>query len=174
MAITITVEDGTIVAGANSYVSVSDAKAYASDRGVSLPAADDAVAAMLLKAMDYLVQYRDKWKGVIVSSVQTLPWPRDGAYITEPYLWPNDEIPMELIHAQAQLVLAVDAGVDLSPTIIAGLPIIREKLGPIETEYAAPSMLGSVGWQTNDFPTVKALLAPLLKAGGFRLRSVRI
>lgn len=174
MAITITVEDGSIVAGANSFLGVDDMRSYARDRGVELPAGNDAVAAMLLKAMDYLVQYREKWKGVLVSSVQPLSWPRDGAYIVESYLWANDAIPQELIYAQAQLVLAINAGIDLSPNVIAGLPIIREKIGPIETEYAAPSTLGSTGWQENDFPTVKALLAPLLNPGGFSLRSVRV
>ncbi len=47
----IVVEDGTQVAGANSYVSESDLTTYASDRGVAL---SETESVLIIKAMDYL------------------------------------------------------------------------------------------------------------------------
>ncbi|WBF76993.1 hypothetical protein PSV3_00292 [Septimatrevirus PSV34] len=52
MAITIVVEDGSGVTNANSYVSVADARIYASNRGVELPLDDDELAAMLIRSTD--------------------------------------------------------------------------------------------------------------------------
>ncbi|WEM33665.1 head-tail adaptor [Pseudomonas phage PSA-KC1] len=58
MAITIVVEDGSGVTNANSYVSVADARIYASNRGVELPLDDDELAAMLIRSTDYLKRRR--------------------------------------------------------------------------------------------------------------------
>jgi hypothetical protein len=172
MAITITVEDGTQVADANSFMSVDDARAYAFDRGVTLSSQDDKVASQILNAMDYLATYRAKWKGIRVAETQALAWPRSQVWIEDHY-FAEDEIPLELIHALGQLVMAVHGGFTLLPNTVAGLPIIREKIGPIETVWAAPSDMASIGWTTNDFPTVVALLAPLINEG-FGLRTLRI
>src|SRR5690606_40416418 len=52
------VEDGTIVAGANSFVTEAEIVAYALARGTNLPHTTDeeldAVAVLGIKAMDYL------------------------------------------------------------------------------------------------------------------------
>lgn len=171
------VEDGSIVAGANTYVNVADAKAYASNRGVDLGVDNDAVAVMLYKAMDYLVQYADDWKGSIVETTQPLAWPRQDVILAGPggdYYFGSDDIPQNLIDAQVQLAMAVHAGVDLMPTGIPGLSIIKEKIGPIETEYATPKEMGAVSWTSLSLPVVDALLAPLFEGDSFTLRTVRV
>jgi hypothetical protein len=174
MAITITVEDGSIVENANSFVSVADAKTYASDRGVNLGTDDDAIAAKLIVAMDYFLTFADQWKGHPVSAIQSLAWPRKYA-VLEPSqgYYPSDAIPQNLVYAQVQATMAIHAGITLLPNSAAGLPVIREKVGPIDTAYARPIDLVGGNWRMPRLPTVDALLAPLINRG-FTLRTLRV
>ena len=50
----ITVEDGSGVAGANSYATVAQLMTYAASRGVELEIKDHAAEVLLLKGMDYI------------------------------------------------------------------------------------------------------------------------
>jgi len=174
MAIDITVEDGTGVATANSFVSVADARAYSLNRGITLPADDDTVAAWLIVAGDWLNGKRGQFKGTKTYSTPMV-FPRSGMYIdgatTE---YPVTTVPPEIKAAQIQLVIAQQAGIALdSPSVGGVLPIIREKVDVLETEYATPAMMGamtSTAWLTDDMPAVDALLAPFLSVlSGFRV-----
>lgn len=60
---TLVIEDGSIVTGANSYISVEEARTYASCRGVSLSEDDSVVEVQLIKANDYLQSLRCSYKG---------------------------------------------------------------------------------------------------------------
>lgn len=173
MAIEITVEDGSEVVGANSYVSVSDATAFALNRGVTLDTDTDVVAAQLINAMDWLTRYRDDWKGRRTTSTQSLDWPR--RYVMETYgdYLADDYMPVELVAAQSLLVMAQESGVVLSPNHDVGLPVIREKIGPIDTTYASPVDAGHYDWNTPQFPLVEKMLEPLLNMSfGLRVRRV--
>lgn len=128
--------------------------------------------------MDYFTLYTDRWKGFIVSDDQDLFYPRSqvdyiGAGGALLYL-PEDEIPENLIAAQIQLAMAIHAGiVNLLPTVEPGLPILREKIGPLETEYATPVQVGAFDWNSVSIPIVNLLLKPLL-IPGFGLRTIRV
>lgn len=172
MAVDIIVEDGTNVANANSYASVADLTAFADQRGINLPVGADPQARLLIKAMDYLVLYGDQWKGTITYDVQALPFPRQDIWVGFEEL-DDTSIPAGLKTAQLHLAALAAAGVDLSPTTEAGLPIILEKVGPLTTQYASPALLAGQNWTKPDFPVVDALLAPLLNRG-FGLTTVRI
>ena len=172
MAITITVEDGSGVAGANSYVSVADARTYAANRGIALPADDDELAAMLIQASDYLEAQECRYQGDRTSSTQALAWPRTGVVLNGDD-FPTNVIPQSLIGAQVQLAIAINAGFDLQPNISPQDYVTREKVGPIETEYADPVAVGIMP----TFTAVNALLAPLFgecAANKFALRTLRV
>ncbi|MEM8495226.1 MAG: DnaT-like ssDNA-binding protein [Planctomycetota bacterium] len=71
------VEDGSIVENANGYDTVANVKSFWDDRGFDHSAyTDDAVIGQaIVKATDFLDgNYR--WKGEVVSSEQSLQWPR--------------------------------------------------------------------------------------------------
>ena len=54
---TIVVEDGSGKTDSNSYIDEAGLTTYATDRGITLTAADDAAkAALLIQAMDYIEQ----------------------------------------------------------------------------------------------------------------------
>lgn len=130
----IIVEDGSGVANANSYVSVADAQAWLEVRGLSFTSEDDAViGAFLIQAMDFLESFRAQFKGAKTSSTQSLQWPRANVYIDNVEV-DDDVIPVELVNALVQLAYEAQT-VDLQPTA-TGQEVLKEKVGPIETEYA--------------------------------------
>ena len=132
------VENGSIVAGANSYVSLADARAYATARGAALPADDAAAEVIVHKAMDYLESFDGRFKGDRVERDQPLSWPRTGVEI-EGWYWQHTEIPRQVINAQLALVLEINAGEDPRNPPAAALPVVRKRVeGAVEVEYANP------------------------------------
>lgn len=164
------VEDGTIVADANSYRSRADIIAYAAARAITLPDSE-ATDANAIAAMDYLLSYDSRWKGSLVSpGVQALAWPRKYVYIGS-YNFPDDDIPAALQNAQSQLAIYVSQGISLFAVSSGEAFVTHEKIGPIETDYSEAVALrdGNIPY----FPAVNAMLASIIDGGG-RLRSVRI
>jgi len=166
------VEDGSIVAGANSYVSVASARAYATERGLSLSVDDSVVEAQLVIAMDYLESLRDKYQGskTDITTPQALQWPRQDVTL-DGEDFDENSIPVELTNAQCRLAVEQESGIELMPTQ-DGKFIIKDKTGPLETTYSdkiVPSSIPSI-------TSVEVLLKPLL-AYRFRhstLRTVRV
>lgn len=151
------VEDGTGMIDSQSYVSVAELKAYATARLIVLPSLDSkAIEAALLKAMDYL-ESKVCFKGEIVLDAQALSWPRKYVIIDNKE-FAIDAIPKKLKLAQILLAIESMNGVDLMPTLSAQDYVIKEKVGPLETEYADPSKVGL----QRQFTAVDALLAGLI------------
>ena len=157
----LTIEDGSIVAGANSYATVAELRAYAAERGATVPVADADCEVLLIKAMDYL---EGQWfVGDTVSPTQALSWPRQNVYIEQ---WPLaiDEIPRQLV--QAQCALAIEAPtVALLPTRDVNEPgavISKSVAGAVSVAYANPD-------RTRNVPAIakaRALLRLLLVNNG--------
>lgn len=170
----LTVEDGSIVPNADSYISQGDVIAYAAKRGVTLPATD-ATDVMVIKAMDYLAYFDANWKGEEVEpGVQTLAWPRKNVWIGHSHVvYPSDQIPNQLVRAVAELTMKVNEGIDLLPTLEGSTAFVtREKVDVIETEYSEAVALQVMGMLPN-MPLVEAMLTPLFQSAGL-LRTVRI
>jgi hypothetical protein len=111
---TIIVENGTIVTDANSYVSDAEYVAYASQRSYSIGTDADTRENELIKAMDYLEQYRFRFKGLKVSGGQSLQWPRYGVYL-DSFQLDSNLIPRELKRSQMELAILSIAS-DLAPS----------------------------------------------------------
>ena len=123
----IIVEDGSIVADSNSFVSEVELSTYAINRGVTLSGDTDS---LLLKATDYLETLN--YKGNRYTKDQSLQWPRSNVSI-DGFSVDVDEIPEDLKTAQLALALEIDAGNDpLAPVERATK---REKVDVIEIEY---------------------------------------
>lgn len=163
---TITVETGAIVTGANSYVSLASARAYALARGVTLSASDPTLEPIVIKAMDYLESFGNRFKGERVERDQPLSWPRTGVEI-ENWSWSSDEIPRQVINAQLALIIEINAGTDpLNPAANTDLPVVRERVeGAIDIEYANP---GNVTKVSKTAPST-TLINLLLKQSGLSL-----
>lgn len=166
----LVIEDGSLVTGATSYVTVAEARAYASARGVTLPAVDGDVEQLAVKAIDYLEAQRARYQGSKVDADQDLQWPRVNVVI-DGNEYPETSIPKVLKSAQCQLMIEAANGVDLMPTRTGGF-VKKEKVDVIETEYS--EKIGT-GVQP-DMTAVEALLAPLFNAtgSGFALTTLRV
>lgn len=164
----LVIEDGTFVAGANSFVTRSELIAYAALRGVVLPDTD-ATDIHAILSMDYL------WslclKGELVELTQSTPFPRKG-------LVPGDtdpdyeyQIPVGVKNAQLQLGLDSANGIVLTASANPTGDLKRSKVGPLEREFFEATSLTLDG--TPPLTVAKAWLAPFMCADGMLLKTVR-
>lgn len=133
------VEDGSVVSGAESYVSVADADTYHSNLGNStwtaLSTAEKEQA--LRKATNYMLgRYGQDWLGYRESSSQVLDWPRKFVPISDllyvEYV-SNTTVPNEVKNACASLALRANSEALLPDE---EQQVVREKVDVIETEYS--------------------------------------
>jgi hypothetical protein len=151
-------ETGAIVDGANTYITVAEAVAYATRRGVNLGTDGTAIAAMLIKAADYLDTKETAFQGQRVSSTQALCWPREYACLFDDDI-DETTIPQRIKDAQAELVITLSQQVELM--LSSNVSVKREKiLNGIEVEYFSPT-------STARLPKVDKLLQPLYKSRGY-------
>lgn len=129
----LVVEDGSVVAGANTYITLAEFKAWADDRGISY-GADDAVNKQIYRAMDYFE--RLQFIGNKANENQPLQWPRTEALI-DGYYADATEIPPQVKIAVYEAVVVEAAGDSELET--QDRRTIREKIGDIEVQYAENS-----------------------------------
>jgi hypothetical protein len=133
--VSLTVEDGTGLAAADSYISRADADTYFSDRnnstwsalGTGAKEAGLRYAAITLDALY-------EWSGEILTLTQGLSWPRVGGTDLEGRVLSSSAVPTRIKHAACELAL-LHASNALNASHDRGGAIVREKVGPIETEY---------------------------------------
>ena len=154
----IIVEDGSIVSGANSYVSVADVRQFALDRGVTVPDENSGVERLIFKAMDRFEKNSFKW--YLSNQDQPLSFPRSGVDIDDRW-YTNSEIPKEVKDCVLHMVL--DASVSYDDLNQGNrTAVIRKTVGPITTEYANPASGPSEKETRAD-----QLLRKLVKGQGF-------
>jgi hypothetical protein len=170
MPIVVIVEDGTGVADANSYMSVETVRGYAANRGFTLSADDDVVSAQLIRGFDYIEAKECDFQGERVYAESAFP--RIGVVINGVEI-SESAIPNLLLAAQSQLVIAQANGIDIMPNFVAADYVVKEKVGPLETTFADPVLVG-IGPKLG---AVDAMLAPLFgrcASPGLGLRTVRV
>jgi len=133
---TITVEDGTGLAAAVSYISVADADAY-------FTAHDDPTAwsglttALKESALRYATTSLDglySWVGVVATSTQNLGWPRTGVWDEEGRKISGSIVPTRIEVAVCELAL-LHRTEALNSNYSRGNSIRSERVGPIETVF---------------------------------------
>ncbi len=171
------VETGAVVTGAEAYCTVAYADDYHSKRGNAAWAVLDDVDAKepaLRRATDYMVQmYRARWKGFRKSALQVLDWPRTFVYLEPfvtggfgayPFLVADTIVPDEVMRVCAEFALRA-ATADLSPDLARG--VLSETVGPLAVTYD-PNSPESARYRALD-----ALLAPYLSGSSMNAKLVR-
>lgn len=148
----IIVEDGTIVTGANSYVTTTELATYGTARGTTFTGDTEQ---LLHRAMDYLES--QSFVGTKSTSDQPLQWPRSGVSI-DGYEVTSSTIPTELKNAQLATAIAIGKGYD--PLAVVERAPIRQKAGDLEVEYADD------GKDMKHSLTITSALKKLLTNGG--------
>lgn len=162
MAISLIVETGAGIVNANTYATVSDARDFALNRGVVLSSNDDEIAALLIKASDYIDSLEPEFAGVRVSGAQALAFPRLGL---------TPVLPAAIKKAQLQAVLEQHGGVILMPSFVASDYVVEETVGPITTKYSDPAKVN----MRPVIPAIDALLEPFKRrSSGSGFRVVRV
>ena len=157
----IIVEDGTMVANANSYVSRATYIAFAAALGVTI-ANVDATDVQLIKSAIFIDQHENNLKGLRSLRDQSMSFPRWGVTIDNWY-WSGTQIPRQVTLCQMHLALDINAGIDLwNPPKNPGL------IATSETVFGAVSRSFSVsgGQKLGRTSTAEALLKSLLKNNG--------
>lgn len=142
-------EDGSLVSGANSYIDATDLSTYITARGLTLTGT---AATLIIQAMDVIDQ--NQFIGVKYSADQTTQWPRYGAYV-DGYLLDRDYIPVELMNAQCEAVIAIDTGYD--PLAVSTPAVKSKQVGDIQIVYQDGASSQSYSKKINNF--LKKLLA---------------
>lgn len=133
----LTIEDGTNVSGADSYLSVVDADTYHADRGNSTwTGTDTAKEVALRRATVVLDSYN--WMGLRTNGrSQPLQWPRVSVWDKEGLAILSNEIPQEIKDAVAEVALRelVTPGT-MTPDVVIADKVKSERIGDISVEYA--------------------------------------
>jgi len=109
----IVVEDGTLVSGANSYITLAEFKAWADDRGITY-GNDSLLSQQLYRATDYFETLR--FRGLKADENQTMQWPRDQVLI-DGYAVDSNEIPSEVKLSIYELIkIEIDGDSKLAPS----------------------------------------------------------
>ena len=148
------VENGSIVSGSNSYVSLADANKYLADR------AKDAILSdgLLLQGADYVNSLRRRYRGYkLQPATSSMQFPRDYLFFDDQF-FPNDTIPDIVIYAQIEAAIAFVNNQDPYRTITDQV-IRRERAEGFEREYDTQS---NPAPPTYDLKRVMSLLYPLL------------
>jgi hypothetical protein len=101
MPVTVVVEDGTGVANANSYVSLTELKDYFAvvpDAAAFLAQTDDVLSQYAVWATRVLDQ-KTLWQGYRATTTQALEWPRN--YVTDKY---GNAVAADSVPAQVKAV----------------------------------------------------------------------
>lgn len=153
----LVVEDGSIVSGAVTFISATDADAYFTARSNTAWAAASTSAkeAALVKATDYLCGL--SWDGTTVDSAQPLCWPRSGMYDRDGWAISSTVVPEAVKRACCELALEA-LSKDLNPALDRGGRVSSVSVpGAVSVTYQEGAPAGKTR------PTVDALLAGLVQ-----------
>ena len=116
MAITLIVEDGTVVADANTFINLADARVKIEALGLTLSIDDDTANAQLTQGYYQLVRsYNNRLAGNLISADQTGVMPRSYIYANG-FLVASDSIPADFINAQLCYADAINKDADMNAT----------------------------------------------------------
>lgn len=171
-----TVEDGSGVAGANSYATVEFAVSYFAERGRALEFAgtDDERKGWLVQATDYIELFRPRFKSVELFASQSLGFPRAilvGVAGTSNDFIADAWMPQTLLKATCEYAARAKLGpLAPTPTVDAtghSVVMTARKVGPLERQFAV--VPGSRPRSFRSYPAADALLAPVLRSAGQRV-----
>lgn len=164
----LTVETGSIVAGADSYVTLAVFEAYATSRGWTVADTDAANEVNLRRAFDVLNR-KYAYRGEKVDEgAQIGAWPRYIVKSRWEYVTPANDIPQAVKDAQCELAHLIQGGLDPFATVAGVVLSERSKAGPVEVETTYTG-----GLSTPRIVAVEGLLAPFLASGRGQAAMVR-
>lgn len=142
MAVNLIPEDGSLPAGANTFVTLAEFKTYCENRQFIVNVDDEINSAAIIKAGDYLNnEERFWWRGTRVSDEQGMAWPRAGVVV---WLGTGNELATNLVPQKvkdAQCYLAFkQLSADVQPDLDRGGAIASVSAGGVSVNYSDKAM----------------------------------
>lgn len=158
----LVVENGDGLANADAYVTVQEARSYITDNYPDeiIPALDATVEAAIRRATRFIDSF--SFVGYPTNGrTQSLAWPRTNVYDVRQDRISINEVPREVRRATCEAVIReLRAPGSLQPDFVASDRVVREKVGPIETQYANSSS------NRPDVPAINVYLRGLTSGAG--------
>lgn len=135
----LTVEDGSGVVGADSYISLADARLFLQSVGLTLATVDADAEIQLRQAFYYLEA--KSYRGEVTDPAQLTKFPRK--YLTRNEVAiPDDTVPLDITRAQAYYAAAVASGVKLDSIATVQAQKASVKIGEIATTFYKSNSFG--------------------------------
>lgn len=150
----LTVENGTGLTNADSYVSVADFKAYCDGRGYSYTGITDAVLEQKLRLATDYVDTIFRYKGVRLVNGQSREFPRSTLIDDSGYEVTG--LPARVVRATCELAFKATSE-DLYVDLDRGGRVTSESVGPISVSYAPDAPAGKT------FRFAENLLKPYIR-----------
>lgn len=151
------VEDGSIVPGADSYVTLADARTLADRYGWELPADDTDAESALRNGAAYVGLQESAMCGSRVSASQELSYPRQGVALYG-YDVASNTIPAAVIRAQVAAAVEYGRGTDVRASSDGRATSMERVEGAVTVQYFNNGSNGS----TVEITAALDALAPLL------------
>ena len=162
---TLIVEDGSVVSGANTYLTEAEAATLLDDYfGITATITES----QLKMSAQWLESFRNNYQGNKVSSSQSLQFPRISVYV-DCVLLPSDEIPQELKLSQALAAYEISNGSTLQQNSTGQTVTSKSIAGQISVQYSD----NGLGGQTI-FNQINSYLDLLLKSQLLQTRVFRV
>lgn len=129
------VETGAVVADADSYVSVDDARTIAAKYGLPLDGIDSEVEVYLRSGYEYVSLHESRFNGSRVSEDQTGSWPRVDATNIYGFDISPDSIPNQAIYAQVAAASEYSLGTDVRASSDGKMIASEEVVGAVKQSY---------------------------------------
>ena len=110
---TVIVETGRGVDGANSYVTASDVISYLAERGMTISEEDANLESQIVTAFDYINGCEDKLTGYRTNSLQVTAYPRANLWINDYTYLDANTIPKIVKDLQTELVKDIRNGINI-------------------------------------------------------------
>lgn len=164
----LVVETGAIVPGADSYVSLTDARDIAAKYGKELPADHTAAEAALRNGALYLGLYESAMCGQRVSAEQALSYPRRAVFL---YGFPvaSDSIPSQVITAQVMAAVEYGLGTNVRASSDGRVTSMERVEGAVTVEYFNNGATGAATAITAALDALRPLLCGGVNGASFRV-----
>lgn len=162
------VEDGSIVAGADSYVSLSDARTLAARYGWELPADDTEAEQALRNGAGYVGLQESAMCGSRVSPLQELAYPRKNVTLYG-FDVAQVSIPSQITRAQVAAAVEYGAGTDVRGASDGRAVSLERVEGAVTVEYFNNGNNGSSVVITSAMDALAPLLCGLNNGSSFNV-----
>lgn len=164
----LVVEDGSVTPGADSYVSLADARALAASYGLALPADDTAAEAALRNGAVYVGLQEPFMCGRRVSATQSLAYPRQGVSLYG-FSLASDVIPPQIVHAQVVAAVEYGLGTDVRASSDGRVTETERVEGAVTVSYFNNGATGATTTITAALDALRPLLCGSVNGASFNV-----